>query len=346
MIRKQNLRIIKFFIILFTILLFSTVQAADKVVVIPLFGHGKPLKNIVTVAKGGGMFTDPVAAVNSITDASENNPYLVAIAPGIYTLIQPLVMKQWVDIAGSGENVTRLTGTISSEIEKEDSTIVQGASDTMISDLTVENTGGGTFSIGIYNNNISRMKISRVTVNTSGAANNFSIETYKSSLIISNVTAFASDGAQNTGIINNTSAVTLIHAVATARGNSSSYNNGILNDHCSPEMIDVTATALYGLGNCGIRNDGASPTMEHVHAEGFGGANNYGVFNQSSYCYPQIRRSTIIGDTYAVMSLDGPGVTILTQSTLLMGGVYTYGNAIIKCIACDNSSIELGEYCE
>ena len=60
------------------------------------------LKNVVTVAKGKGQFTDPVAAVNSISDASVDNPYLVVIGPGVYTLTQTLVMKEYVDIEGSG----------------------------------------------------------------------------------------------------------------------------------------------------------------------------------------------------------------------------------------------------
>ncbi len=104
-------------------------QAADKVVVIPLFGHGKPLKNIVTVAKANGKFTDPVAAVNSITDASYDNPYLVVIGPGVYTLTHTLVMKPWVDITGSGENVTRLVGAIS---HGESSAIIQSVAHTWV----------------------------------------------------------------------------------------------------------------------------------------------------------------------------------------------------------------------
>ena len=96
-----------------------TAFAANKVVVIPLFdssctsGTCKPLKNIVTVAKANGMFTDPVAALNSITDASVTNPYLVVIGPGVYTVTAPVVMKEWVDITGSGENVTKIKGAIS-----------------------------------------------------------------------------------------------------------------------------------------------------------------------------------------------------------------------------------------
>ncbi len=59
-----------------------TTFAANKVVVIPLMGDNPPLKNIVTVARANGKFTDPVAAVNSITDASASNPYLVVIGSG------------------------------------------------------------------------------------------------------------------------------------------------------------------------------------------------------------------------------------------------------------------------
>ncbi len=86
-----------------------TVLAQSKVVVIPLFGDdAKPLKNIITVAKANGNFTDPVAAVNSIGDASANNPYLVVIGPGVYTVTQPLEMNEHVDIIGSGLRVSKL----------------------------------------------------------------------------------------------------------------------------------------------------------------------------------------------------------------------------------------------
>ncbi len=341
---KQNSQNLFFLLILLMIFLPLPSLAADKVVVIPLFGHGKSLKNIVTVAKANGKFSDPVAAVNSITDASKNNPYLVVIAPGVYTLTHTLVMKPWVDIAGSGENVTKLTGPISSDFENAESAIIQGASDTVISDLTIENTGGGTFSIGVYNKNISRMRLLRITAKTTGGTNNYCVESIYSSIIITDLTALASGGHQNTAVINDRSTITLTRIVATARGDSSSYNNGILNDHCSPNMVDTNATAWDGLGNCGVRNDDASPVMVQVFAKGYGGANNYGVFNQSKNCFPDIRRSTIMGTTYAVMSLDGPGVTTLSQSTLL-GGSYLYGTALIKCFACDNKDKELEEDC-
>ena len=85
-----------------------TVLAHTKVVVIPLFGDDvKRVNNIIIVAKANGHFTDPVAAVNSIKDASASNPYLVVIDRGDYTISQTLFMKEYVDIVGSGENVTK-----------------------------------------------------------------------------------------------------------------------------------------------------------------------------------------------------------------------------------------------
>jgi hypothetical protein len=67
--------------------------------------------NVIVVAKSGGDFTDPIAAVNSITDASDANPYLVKIMPGIYDLSGTITMRENIDLVGAGENVTKLRQT-------------------------------------------------------------------------------------------------------------------------------------------------------------------------------------------------------------------------------------------
>lgn len=71
--------------------------------------------NVVVVAKSGGDFDDPVAALNSITNASASNPYLLKIMPGVYELASTaasrLHLKSYVDIEGSGKGVTKIKGT-------------------------------------------------------------------------------------------------------------------------------------------------------------------------------------------------------------------------------------------
>ena len=133
-----------------------TITAQTRVVVIPLPGDdSKPLKNIITVAKANGDFSNPVTAVNSITDASAGNPYLVVIGPGVYDLTQTLVMKEYVDIVGSGENVTRLTGAISTGSHDASSAIISGENNASLCSLTVENTGGSSYSIALFNSGAS-----------------------------------------------------------------------------------------------------------------------------------------------------------------------------------------------
>ncbi|MBI4839159.1 MAG: hypothetical protein HY806_08500 [Nitrospirae bacterium] len=67
-------------------------------------------KNVRIVHKGStdgvNTFNSITDALNSITDASENNQYIIFIMPGVYN--ESIVMKEWVDIKGSGQNSTKI----------------------------------------------------------------------------------------------------------------------------------------------------------------------------------------------------------------------------------------------
>jgi pectin methylesterase-like acyl-CoA thioesterase len=52
------------------------------------------------------------AALNSITNASATNPYVVKVMPGIYDLVTAsLQMKEYVDLEGSGPENTIITSS-------------------------------------------------------------------------------------------------------------------------------------------------------------------------------------------------------------------------------------------
>lgn len=78
-----------------------------------------------------------LAALNDITTASSTNPYLLKIEPGVYDLNGgTLNMQPYVDIEGSGEDVTTITsGTALAT--------VQGADNAEMRWLTVQNTAAG-----------------------------------------------------------------------------------------------------------------------------------------------------------------------------------------------------------
>ncbi len=135
----------------------ASLQAKDKVVVIPL-SVSKSMNNTVTVAKSGGDFTDLQKAIDSITDASLENPYLIVIGPGRYKVEKTITMKPWVSITGSGQKVTTLWGNIGSD-SAETAAIIQGASDVELSNITIANLGlsssfdyaTGLFCYGVTN---------------------------------------------------------------------------------------------------------------------------------------------------------------------------------------------------
>lgn len=77
--------------------------------------YQKKYSNIAVVAKSGGDFTDPIAAMNDIATwcgaPSANSPCLVKIMPGYYDLNGDKILAQsYVDIQGSGKGNTIISG--------------------------------------------------------------------------------------------------------------------------------------------------------------------------------------------------------------------------------------------
>lgn len=212
-------------------LLSSLAFSADKVVVIPLKSV-KKLHNVITVSTNGGDFTDPVTAVNSINDASSSNRYLVIIGPGEYTVTQPLVMKPYVDVKGSGRDTTKLTGSISSGSIGNSSAIIVGSTNTWLSDLSIRNSGGNTYSIGIYNSGAT-YDITRVDVKAWG------------SNTCQNVTC------GNYGMYNENSSAPRITDSKLYGGGTYAY--GIYNDNSHPTLnrVNLDAWVDEGLNCCG-----------------------------------------------------------------------------------------------
>ena len=134
----------------FFLLALGPAYAHNKVVVIPLSGGGggESLKNVITVSSENGDYSDPVTALNAITDASGTNQYTIFIGPGVYTLTQAVAMKPWVSIYGAGRNSTILK--ISST-----ENAVMGADDAALADLTIEvNCSGQTNCTGMQNGSV------------------------------------------------------------------------------------------------------------------------------------------------------------------------------------------------
>ena len=108
--------------------------------------YQRHLPNTIIVAPTNGDFTSIQAAINSAISPTADNRYLIIVAPGVYT--ESIVMRPYIDVQGSGVNLTTITHDGSAPT-------VSGADHSELRSLTVVNTGGGATAIGIANINAS-----------------------------------------------------------------------------------------------------------------------------------------------------------------------------------------------
>lgn len=314
----------KLLIILFSALLTGHAYAANQVVVIPLFDEVAKLKNIITVAKENGDFTDPVEAVNSIGDASSDNPYLVIIAPGTYTLTQTLAMKNWVSIVGSGRTTTFLTGAISAGA-MENSALVSCASNTNFSNMVISNTGDSSYSIGFYCPDRSDVTLEALNVKvTSVASIAYGVYSYFSSLSMSNVNINVVGGSTSYGVYLSDSS--LIMNNVTARSSSEGDSYGVYHGDSNGSMNNVTASAGSFFNAYGIYSEHSSQTMFNVTFYASAGGTSYGMYNSNTS--PTIRGSSLTGSTAGVHI--GSAATRISD-TRIEGGISGDSQGGIQC---------------
>jgi hypothetical protein len=266
------------------------------------------------VAKSGGDYANPVAAMAAIKTwcgiPSATNPCLIKILPGVYDLgTQNLVMKQYVDIEGSGEKTTVLYRAVPAPTTESspDPTAgaVNGASNAELRFLTVKSrnipaifnknaspnlthitvsaTGDNPSDCyGVYNTSASP-KMTDATISATCVTMHRNLGVYSanaSSARMENVVVSASGAIANYGVYNVNSSPLMVNVAVDVR--SGEGNTAIVNQSSSPRMINVTASASQAAyGTTGIWNINSSPEMLNVSASASAGVAD-GIYNQLS----------------------------------------------------------------
>jgi hypothetical protein len=121
--------------------------------------NGDGYENVIVVAKSGGDFVSVAAALNSISDASITNRYLVWVAPGIYTESALVDVPGYVHLQGSGPDITVVTSTRGGASPSNAAATVELGENGRLSDLTVINSGSGPLSLAVYSAQTSRATV-------------------------------------------------------------------------------------------------------------------------------------------------------------------------------------------
>jgi small nuclear ribonucleoprotein (snRNP)-like protein len=246
---------------------------------------------VAIVDKSGKYYSSPVAAMNDL-DAwcgtpSAENPCLVKILPGIYDIgTNTLEMKPYVDIEGSGEKVTIIRGSS----DDNSGTLVTMSSHTEIRFLTVENTGGGNYSVAISSPPALEVKITNVRIIVSGGTTKnigFSSITHLmpplSSIRLTNVTINISGNATNYGVLKSIDgSFNLNNVTISVIGGNKDY--GVATD--GGTTIDGSTikaeTSIYNLGGTPV---GVINTMIDGSVSGPGTTKCAGVYDENFTFY-------------------------------------------------------------
>ena len=321
--------------------------------------EGSPYGNVLVVAHSGGDFSSVQAALDSIGDASADNPYLIYIAPGVYT--ETVTLRSYVTLEGSGQGTTiiRALGGSQSPADGNGSATLLGADYATVRHLTVESQGtdqnyavalhnnaaspalsdvavrasNGNGNYGIYNSSASPA-LSDVTVTASGTGTNYGVFNSSSSPDMSRMTTTVSGGFYNRGVYNiNSSSPTMRDVTIEASGGT--YCFAVVNDNSSPAMTDVTATASDGTYNRSVYNiNSSSPTMRDVTVTASGGTYSFAIVNDASSPTMTDVTATASDGTYSRAIFNDSSVSLLMTKVTASAsggndnyGIYNYASS-------------------
>src|ERR1044072_3236128 len=231
---------------------------------------------IVTVSPVAG---DPVAsgtalrnALAGISSPSGTNPWLLKIEPGIYDVqFNPLQMRSWVSIEGSGIEATTIRGDVGYNPQTFVGYfgVVEGANNAELRNLTVENIGSGQHRIAMLNRNASP-RVYRVRFITQGDDNknlngirNLGLGG-SSSPILEEIEVRVTGGSLTTGIgYEGTATSAEIHRSRIVISGGTTRSHGILLHSGKLQRIrDTIIETYFGASASGIYVLSANPSQE------------------------------------------------------------------------------------
>ena len=306
---------------------------------------------VVWVAKSGGDFTSVKAALASIKDNSAAHRYVVKVAPGTYNETGGIDLKNYVDIEGSGQDVTTITcacGGLASPAFGGSSATLRAKGPNLHSEvrqLTVANTGPSTYSVGIWTGSVAvdTLTFVGITALASGGIGDYSIWNQESSPTLRNIVATSTgNGTTSTEsfavTIANSSYATHLgwamdHVAAKAKGALVTIGIRVTQGFGTPRFTGVDASAegvdaptalstgMY-LIDANVLMDGSSSSSIRFN----GAATSWGV-DVTGVSIIQATDSSIGGFSAAINTL--PSATSQISRSTISGG--TYGTGTYRC---------------
>ena len=326
----------------------SQVDAHNKVIVIPLLSEGlRHISNVVTVAKNEGDFRDPVIAMNSINDASADNPYLIVIAPGTYSLTETLEVKSFVSIIGSGQRTTSIE-SINPNVQTTLRFDGSNSRQAIVSNLTIENHSDGLNCTAIEIDDGTGIELTNLTARVFGCGRNTGVYLSFGSVRTRNLTVQVSGGSYAAGLNLNLIGSVDVTGINVDVSGASLGNTGVSSTVGTVNVLNSTVKAsgpatssvkgiyFHNIETSNPEQDRA-PRIVNSRVEVSGGSSTKlpsGVALVGGTLI-ELRRSTIVSDAIGLF-VDSTSSIIVSSSTVVgaNNGIGNTGDK--KCVASDN----------
>jgi len=301
--------------------------------------------SVVVVAKSGGDYTRIQEAVDSIDEATEDSPYLVWVAPGLYE--GAVTLKPYVHLQGAGQDTTIISSTVSSASDPPTTATIVLADETSLRDLTVKNYGSGDYNVGILlGQDEQDVKLSTVTVETWGGGSGKAYGIYArgtwSDLVCRDVHAQGASSGESYGLYSDASTTQLYRGHFTAKYGVNAY--GIYHEGSELQADGVDLSARNAASNYGLYNNGWRARWQGGSIDVKGGGDTYGIYNTGSDTEIRIFDVSIYSEGSLLVGNPSNYVTALENrggaTTILSGGSYRAYGGVVQTRGIYNYGVE------
>lgn len=226
----------------------------------PIFSRTVIISPVGTPTQNGAALLSARDIISN-SNPSSSNPWLLKLEPGNYDLSnQSLTLLPYVDLEGSGENITVISSTISNILSPNPATLIV-ASNTEARFVTVANYGADNERIAVLiPTGVTNVGFNHFTAIASGSAGSFNYSLLKRSGVttITNSTFRAIGGSNsvNASFLNEDGPNSITNSTLTALGSIGSANFAFNNQGGASIVTNSTLAILEGQGGTSINNTG------------------------------------------------------------------------------------------
>ncbi|MCX6785820.1 MAG: hypothetical protein NTZ18_03150 [Candidatus Komeilibacteria bacterium] len=226
-------------------------------VLVDLGTYFAPLAKVITVGSSGSDYKTITKALNSINDNSNENRYLIKVAPGVYN--EQIILKDYVDVVGEGSGLVTVKSDKSPVVIASANARLEGAT------ISSNNSSSEPMIVSINNDNKEIiLKDLKLDAATDNPAVGVSITGNSGKIMLSELTfnsnftqGIVNLGAADVSVMNSDLSSIIGTALSAQNGRVLTYNNnfnGVLGDInvAQGARVESTGDQYAKVSNAGV----------------------------------------------------------------------------------------------